>query len=394
MTNKNNPKGINMSTIQKRDPKNLNNNIEIDNELFENDSDLNLLEKLGFDDWFQKESKSILKDDFSIARIIEVNKNNYKVSNGSNEIFAELTGKYVFNATNSTDYPTIGDWVAIQYFDNNSHAIIHDILQRKSLLKRKDPGKVVEFQLIAANIDFAFIIQSVDSNFNLNRLERYLVMIHESNIQPVIVLSKTDLVSADELSDIKESIKRLNDKYLFLPISNKTNHGIDLLRKELKNTKTYCLLGSSGVGKTTLLNKLIGEEIFDVNAVREKDKKGRHTTTKRQLIRLKTGSIFIDTPGMRELGNFALESGLNETFSDIIAYFGQCRFNNCTHSNEEGCAVIAAVEQGNIEEDRYENFLKIQRESAYYEMSYLEKRKKDKTFGKMIKNYNKSIRKK
>ena len=383
-----------MSTIQKRNPKNLSNNIEIDNELFENDSDINLLEKLGFDDWFQKESKSILKDDFSIARIIEVNKNNYKVSNGSNEIFAELTGKYVFNATNSTDYPTIGDWVAIQYFDNNSHAIIHDILQRKSLLKRKDPGKVVEFQLIAANIDFAFIIQSVDSNFNLNRLERYLVMIHESNIQPVIVLSKTDLVSADELSDIKESIKRLNDKYLFLPISNKTNHGIDLLRKELKNTKTYCLLGSSGVGKTTLLNKLIGKEIFDVNAVREKDKKGRHTTTKRQLIRLKTGSIFIDTPGMRELGNFALESGLNETFSDIIAYFDQCRFNNCTHSNEEGCAVIAAVEQGNIEEDRYENFLKIQRESAYYEMSYLEKRKKDKTFGKLIKNYNKSIRKK
>ena len=383
-----------MSTIQKRDPKNLNNNIEIDKELLETDLDLNLLEQLGFDDWFQKESKSILKDDFSIARIIEVNKNNYKVSNGSNEIFAELTGKYVFNATNSIDYPTIGDWVIIQYFDNNSHAIIHDILQRKSLLKRKDPGKVVEFQLIAANIDFAFIIQSADSNFNLNRLERYLVMIHESNIQPVIVLSKTDIVSADELSEIKKSIKRLNDKYLFFPISNTTNQGIDLLCKELKNAKTYCLLGSSGVGKTTLLNKLIGEELFDVNAVREKDKKGRHTTTKRQLIRLKTGSIFIDTPGMRELGNFALESGLNETFTDIISYFDQCRFKNCTHSNEEGCAVITAVKQGNIEEERYENFLKIQKESAYYEMSYLEKRKKDKTFGKLIKNYNKSIRKK
>ena len=381
-----------MSTIQKRDPKSLNNNIEIDKELFEND--LNLLEQLGFDDWFQKESKSILKDDFSIARIIEVNKNNYKVSNGSIEIFAELTGKYVFNATNSIDYPTIGDWAVIQYFDNNSHAIIHDILQRKSLLKRKDPGKVIEFQLIAANIDFAFIIQSADSNYNLNRLERYLVMIHESNIQPVIVLSKTDLVSADELSEIKKSIKRLNDKYLFFPISNTTNQGIDLLYKELKNAKTYCLLGSSGVGKTTLLNKLIGEELFDVNAVREKDKKGRHTTTKRQLIRLKTGSIFIDTPGMRELGNFALESGLNETFADIIAYFNQCRFNNCTHSNEEGCAVIAAVEKGIIEEERYENFLKIQKESAYYEMSYLDKRKKEKTFGKFIKNYKKSIRKK
>jgi len=390
-----------MSTIQERNPNKLNDNIEIEKELFENDSNINLLEQLGFDEWFHKESKSILKDGFSIARIIEVNKNNYKVSDGNNEIFAELTGKYVFNATNSIDYPTIGDWVIVQYFDNNSHAIIHDILPRKSLLKRKDPGKVVEFQLIAANIDFAFIIQSADSNFNLNRLERYLVMIHESNIQSIIVLSKTDLVSADELSEIKKSIKRLNDKYLFFPISNTTNpisnttnQGIDLLCKELKNAKTYCLLGSSGVGKTTLLNTLIGEELYYVNAVREKDQKGRHTTTKRQLIRLESGSLFIDTPGMRELGNFALGSGLNETFADIVAYFAQCRFNNCTHSNEEGCAVIEAVEQGNIEEERYENFLKIQKESAYYEMSYLEKRKKNKSFGKLIKNYNKSIRKK
>ena len=166
------------------------------------------------------------------------------------------------------------------------------------------------------------------------------------------------------------------------------------MQNELKPGKTYCLLGSSGVGKTTLINKLIGEELFSVNTVREKDGKGRHTTAKRQLIRLESGSIFIDTPGMRELGNFAVTTGLKETFDDIISYFDKCRFRNCTHIHEEGCAVIAAVQEGLIDEDRYKNFFKIQKESEFYEMSYLDKRKKDKAFGKMIKNYKKSFRKK
>lgn len=359
-----------------------------------NESDKTSLKQLGFDQWFHDKSKPFIKPDFSLARIIEVNRNNYKVSNGHDDILAELSGKFVFNITNSTDFPTVGDWIVMQCVNNNSLAIIHYILPRKSLIKRKDPGKVVDFQLIAANIDFAFIVQSADSNFNLNRLERYLVMINDSAIQPIIVLSKTDLISDNELSEIKDSIKRLNDKYLFLPISNKTDTGISPFQKELKNGKTYCLLGSSGVGKTTLLNKLIGKETFRVNTVREKDSKGRHTTSKRQLTRLESGSIFIDTPGMRELGNFDIDSGLKETFDDIVSYFGQCRFKNCTHVNEEGCAVIAAVTQGLIDEDRYNNFLGIQKESSYYQMTYLEKRNKDKSFGKMIKNFKKTTRKK
>lgn len=385
---------MNVSTIKNGNLKNISKNKTESPTFSINDSEIIALKKFGFDEWFQSESKQLLRDGFTLARIVEVNKNNYKVNTSDNDIFAELTGKYLFNAINSVDYPTVGDWAVIQCFDNNSHAIIHDIIGRKSLLKRKDPGKVVEFQLIAANIDYAFIIQSADINYNLNRLERYLVMIHESKIQPIIVLSKTDLISADELSQIKESIKRLNDKYLILTISSITDNGIDLLRKELQTGKTYCLLGSSGVGKTTLLNKLVGEERFTVKNVRESDKKGRHTTTKRQLIRLDDGSLFIDTPGMREIGNFDIDTGLNETFDDIATYFDQCRFNNCTHSNEEGCAVLAAVEQGMIEEDRYNNFLKIQKESAFYTMSYLEKRRKDKAFGKFIKNHKKSLRKK
>lgn len=377
-----------MSKNREECPKDTNSN------LCENDLIKNYLEQLGFDEWFQNKSKPYLKDDFIITRIVEVNKTNYKVSSIGNDLLAELSGKFHFNTVNRTDFPAVGDWVVAQSFNDNSFAIIHDILPRKSLLRRKDPGKAVEFQLIAANIDYAFIIQSVDSNFNLNRLERYLVMSHESDIQPIIVLSKTDLITENELLDISKSIEQLPGNYLILPISNKTDQGISALKNELKPGKTYCLLGSSGVGKTTLLNRLIGEDMFTVNAVREKDSKGRHTTVKRQLVRLESGSIFIDTPGMRELGNFEIDMGLKETYNDIISYFNQCRFKNCTHLHEDGCAVIAAVEEGNIDESRYNNFIRIQKESAFYELSYMDKRKKDKAFGKMIKNYKKSIRKK
>jgi ribosome biogenesis GTPase len=385
---------IKMSSIREEKPK----DIKTISERNKNDRDNNLtntfLEQLGYDEWFDDKRKEFPKDDFSIARIVEVNRNNYKVSNGQDAIFAELSGKFLFDAANTLDFPTVGDWVVVQYFDDYSLAIIHHILPRKSLLKRKDPGKAVEFQLIAANIDYALIMQSVDSNFNLNRLERYFVMINESKIQPIVVLSKTDLISTDELSEINDQIRKFNSKYLVLPISNVSNQGITTLQNALESGKTYCLLGSSGVGKTTLLNKLLGEELFKVNEVREKDSKGRHTSTRRQLIRLEAGSIFIDTPGMRELGNFAVDTGLEETFHEIASYSSQCRFNNCTHTHEEGCAVIGAVEQGIIDEERYKNFLRIQKESAYYEMSYLDKRKRDKAFGKMVKNYKKRIRKK
>ncbi len=374
-----------MSTLEKN-PKDINNISERNKTEF--------LNNLGFDEWFESQGQEYIKDDFSFARIIEVNKNNYKISDGQHEIFAELSGKFLFTIEKSTDYPTVGDWVVVQCFDDYSMAIIHHILPRKSLLKRKDPGKAVEFQLIAANIDYAFIMQSADANFNLNRLERYFVMINESKIQPIIVLSKTDLISEKELSEIKESIDRFNNKYLFLPISNLNGDGLDTLKKELVPNKTYCLLGSSGVGKTTLFNRLLGEQRFDVNEVREKDSKGRHTTVRRQLVRLESGSIFIDTPGMRELGNFSVEAGLEETFDEIVSFGRQCRFSDCTHIHEKGCAVIEAVEKGLIDKDRYDNYLQIQKEASYYEMSYLDKQKKDKSLSKLIKNYKKITRKK
>jgi len=351
------------------------------------------LQRLGYNEWFHAKSKGILQDDFSAARVIEVNKDNFKVSNGVDEINAELSGKYLFDVESSIDYPTVGDWVAVQYFNDNSLAIIHQLLPRKSLLKRKNPGKKVDFQLIAANIDYALIMQSVDSNFNLNRMERYLVMANDSKIHPIIVFTKTDLIFDNELNKIIEKTRRLGNKYMIFATSNITVDGLKSLHKELKPNKTYCLLGSSGVGKTTLLNKLLGREVFEVKEVRDKDNKGRHTTTRRQLICLESGSIFIDTPGMRELGNFTITTGIEETFEEIKFYSKQCRFKNCTHVKEPGCAVKDAVEKEIIDKNSYKNFLKIQKEARYYNMSYIEKRRKDKAFGKMIKNYKKSKKK-
>lgn len=358
------------------------------------ESDKKALEQLGFDQWFQDQSTQYIKDDLSIVRIVEVNRNSYKVRGGQHNTTARLSGRFVFKVKNKIDYPTVGDWVVIQCTKHRSTVRIRNVLPRKSLLKRKDPGRAVVFQLIAANIDYAFVMQSVDSNFDLNRLERYLVMVNESAIQPIVVLNKTDLISANELSVINDKVERFNSKYLFLPISCVTGDGIGALRNELKSNRTYCLLGSSGVGKTTLLNTLIGEDLFAVNEVREKDGKGMHTTIRRHLIRLESGSIFIDTPGMRELGNFAIDAGLEETFSEIASYGSQCHFNDCSHTHEKKCAVIAAVEQGIINEDSYKNFIKIQEESAFYERSLLDKQRKDKASTKLHKKFMKASRKK
>ncbi len=347
------------------------------------------IELLGYDEWFHDVSQSVIQAGNIPSRVIEVNKGNFRVSDGNNEMTAELSGRFLFSAETSTDFPTVGDWVMIQPLDNNSLGIIHHILPRKTLLKRKEPGKKIDFQLIAANIDYGLIVQPADA-LNLKSLERYLVMLNESKIVPVIISSKTDLLSASELEDLQTQISKLNVNHIL--ISNIDEGGTDSLSRKLEIGKTYCLLGQSGAGKTSLLNKLIGEELFRVNEVREKDGRGRHTTVRRQLICLSSGSIFIDTPGMRELGNFDISEGLDQTFDEISAYGENCRFKDCTHVHEKGCAVIEAVESGQIDTERYQNYLKLKKEADYYEMSYLEKRKKEKTFGKMMKNYKKQNR--
>ena len=351
------------------------------------------LEKLGFDNWFQDKIDLSKTADLKIVRVISVNKNSFVVSNGVKDIYAELTGKFLFNSEDSLDLPAVGDWVYAQLFDDDELAIIHEILPRKSILKRKASGKKVEFQLIAANIDTAIIMQSLDSNFNLRRLERYLVMINEGKITPAIFLSKSDLISADEIEMKKDEIRKILPDVTITAFSNNIASDIESIKIFFEPFKTYCLLGSSGVGKTTLLNNLIHQDLYKTQPIREKDGRGKHTTTRRELIILENGNIIIDNPGMRELGVISNESGLGNTFNEIDELADQCRYKDCTHTVEKGCAVLEAVERKEISDERYNNYIKIYKESLYNEMSYVEKRQKDKMFGKFFHSTMKDVKK-
>ena len=347
------------------------------------------LESIGYGDWFRSQVDVDKAAAHEVARVVSVHKDSYVVTKGHGEVFAELSGNLFYTASSSLELPTTGDWVYADFHDDDSLAIIHGVVPRKTLLKRKTAGKLVDFQLIAANIDVAFIVQSVDYNLNLRRLERYLVMINESDITPVILLSKCDLIFQDKVEEIKGSISSIAPQTTVLAFSNLSGDNIDTIKSYLLRGQTYCLLGSSGVGKTTLLNSLLGSEQFETRAVRQKDSKGRHTTTSRELIQLENGALLIDTPGMRELGSMSVDSGLDETFSEISDLARHCKFGDCSHTSEKGCAILAAVDEGGLVEQRYQNYIKIKKESAFNEMSYFEKRKKDKDFGKFIKSVQK-----
>lgn len=354
---------------------------------------MDMLKSIGYDDWFLDQVDADKIAVHTVARVIAVHKDSYVVTDGSIEAFAECSGNLLYTAGSPSDMPTTGDWVYADFHDDESHAIIHGVIARRTILKRKRAGKRVDFQLIAANIDVAFIVQSVDYNLNLRRLERYLVMVNESKITPVILLSKCDLLSPDRVEKIQEDISSIFPETNIVSFSNVTGENIDIIRSSLLPGQTYCLLGSSGVGKTTLLNSILGTEQFETQSVSKKDSKGKHTTTRRELILLGNGALLIDTPGMRELGNISVDAGIDDTFTEISKLSQQCRFTNCSHINEKGCAVLKAVKNGELEKLRYQNYLKMKKESAFNEMSYSEKKKKDKDFGKLIKSTLKSKKK-
>lgn len=344
------------------------------------------LKSLGYNDWFKSRADDEMIAAHDVARVVSVHKDSYTVTQGRKEIFAELSGNLLYRTDSAYDLPTTGDWVYADFFDDDTHAIIYGVFPRRTLLQRKTAGKVVDFQLIAANIDVAFIIQSLNENFNLRRLERYLVMVNESGIEPIILLSKCDLISKEEIDEIKTKVLSIAPETPVLEFSNLNRDNIASVVGLLKREFSYCLLGSSGVGKTTLLNRIIGNEKYETQAVSKIQSKGRHTTTMRQLVCLESGAMIIDTPGMRELGSLSVDEGLDETFSEIVELSQSCKFSDCSHTHEKGCAILAAIEAGDLSERRYQNYLKMKKESEFNQMSYLEKRKRDKTFGKMVKS--------
>lgn len=351
------------------------------------------LEDLGFNSIKPHIENLSNVDNFELGRVIAEHKERYMVGTQKGEVEAEITGNMRYSANNREDFPAVGDWVTLIFY-NPEFAIINEVLPRFSVLKRQAVGRYGEVQIIGANINHALIVQAVDRDFNINRLERYLTICYSSKVNPIAVLTKTDLVSNEDLNELLTKIKKRLENVPVFAISNQTRNGYKELSEIFENGKTYCMLGSSGVGKSTLLNNLLGKNVMKTDDISKSTNKGRHVSSHRELIVLKNGGILIDNPGMREVGIVSDESGLENTYDKIVELSQNCRFNDCTHTNETGCAVIEAVDSGEIERRYYQNYLKLEKEKQHFESSVREKRKKDKDFGKMLKNFKKDIKNK
>jgi len=348
------------------------------------------LEELGYNIDLEHYRKDQNLDSFAVGRVISQHKERYVVKTPKKEYEGEIIGNLRFSANNRSDFPAIGDWVAISEYDDDK-VLIHFVFPRKTILERQAVGKQGEKQIIATNIDLAFIVQAVDRDFNINRIERYLTICNTSNVKPIIILNKIDLVDDTELT---KKIANVQDRIKQVPIitiSNETLIGIERLKGNIIKGKTYCLLGSSGVGKSTLLNNLSGKQLMKTNTISSSANRGRHVTTHRELFVLENGGILIDNPGMREIGIVDSVDGLEITFETIVKLSKECKFNDCTHMTEMDCAVISALKSGEIDKSSYENYLKMGREKEHYESTIVEKRKKDKNFAKMV---NKAIKNK
>lgn len=342
------------------------------------------LADLGYDDRFEKFRVEQNLTGFEIGRVITEHKERYSVLTVKGEFEAEITGNMRFTAEGRLDFPAVGDWVTLTIYDDDL-AMIHQLFPRKSILARQAVGHFADKQVIATNIDDAFIVQSVDRDYNINRIERYLTLCYSASVNPIIILSKTDLINEAEIAGLMDKLKsRIKDIEL-IPLSNQTLCGYDTLQTILVKGKTYCFLGSSGVGKSTIINNLAGQELMKTNIISSSTGKGKHTTNRRELIILENGAVIIDTPGLREVGIADTSDGLENTFDHIFRLSNQCKFANCTHTHEKDCAILEAVENGLVSMASYRNYLKMEKERSHFNISIIEKRKKDKAFGKMCK---------
>lgn len=340
---------------------------------------------LGFNKFFESNLKELEIEKHTIARVIAEYKEAYRVINNHGEFLAKITGKQIFNATKREDYPAVGDWVLITEL-RDSKAIIHQILSRKTILMKKYSDKQ-ENQIIATNIDTAFIVESVDKDFNLNRFERYLIIAREANIIPVLILNKIDLISETEINNRLSQVKSRFKNVETILTSTKTEVGMSNLINNINKGKTYCFLGSSGVGKSSLINALLGKNTIKTQEINTTEERGRHTTTVRELYLLKNGGIVIDNPGTREVGVSDSYSGIDSVFKEIAELSRSCKFSNCTHTNEPECAILDAIASNLLDINKFDNYIKLKKESEYFEMNKQEKRAKDRKFGQYVKKY-------
>ncbi len=330
--------------------------------------DLQLIEQAGWSPVWQN-AFDRHGDEFAdavAARVIREDYGAYKVITAAGERLAEVSGHFRHAVQTRSDFPAVGDWVVLQVPDAHSTCVIHAVLPRISAFVRKGAGRAPEEQVVAANIDTAFLVSGLDHNFNPRRIERYITLAHESGADPVILLNKADC--ATDVDRARRETESIAYGIPVLVLSATQRRGLDALWDFLTPGSSGVLLGSSGVGKTSLINALLGEEVFRTASVREDDSRGRHTTSFRQLIPLPNGAVLIDTPGMRELQLLAGESTINLAFDEIAEWAESCRFRDCSHTGEPGCAVQAALSTGELCLERYESYLRQRKEIRHHQI--------------------------
>jgi len=349
------------------------------------------LKQLGWNEFFEANGSILKKDELMPARVIRQLKKIYWIHDGSHEKQAVLAGKFYKKAQTPIDLPVVGDWIGFRGSKDDDQVMIREVLPRKSQFVRKAVLENTLPQVIAANIDTTFIINGLDRDFNLRRIERYLSLTYDSGAVPVIILNKTDI--CEDVDSAIEQVESIAFGADVIAISAKRNEGVNQLLSFLKPGCTVAFIGSSGVGKSTLVNLFMKEEIMDIQEVRKSDQRGRHTTTHRELFILPNGAMIIDTPGLRELQLWGSEELLTDSFSDIETLSESCRFSDCQHDREPDCSVKKAVETGTLDPNRYASYMKLKRELAYLdqrqdEFARRESRRQSKILSKMIRQVN------